>query len=169
MEAGVCDVCRFSSIPAVPRDFDDDVADFHGKFGHPCPTTGRGGVLPDRNVLAFRVKLIREECRELCEAIEARDLARIAAEGVDLLYVTLGTFVICGLRVRPFFNLVHRANMAKVPNPSGGKPLKPDGWEKPDTASLIDSSQVVDLDLPATLRARSGDEWPMDRFCDSDE
>lgn len=151
------------------RDFDDDVADFHGKFGHPCPTTGRGGVLPERDVLAFRVKLIREECRELCEAIEARDLARIAQEGVDLLYVTLGTFVVCGLRVRPFFNLVHRANMAKVPNPDGGKPLKPEGWVKPDCASLIDNSQVTDLDYPATLRARDGGEWPMDRFCDNDE
>jgi phosphoribosyl-ATP pyrophosphohydrolase len=56
--------------------------------------------LRGREVMAFRVKLIREECRELCEAIEARDLARIAQEAMDLLYVTFGTLVICGLRAK---------------------------------------------------------------------
>lgn len=131
------------------RDFDDDVADFHGKFGHPCP----GGVtLPSREVLAFREKLIEEEARELCEALSSRDLGRIAQECVDLLYVVLGTLVVCGLRARPFWNLVHRANMSKEPNPDGGKPLKPAGWRKPDCGKLV--GDVVDLDPLATASVR---------------
>lgn len=140
------------------RDFDDDVADFHEKFGHDCPARP---TLPRSDVLEFRIKLIREECEELCEAILARDLGRIANEGVDLLYVVLGTFVVCGLIVRPFWDLVHLANMSKEPNPDGGKPLKPEGWEKPDCGSLIDRYQIEDLDFPVTTR----DDWPMDRLC----
>lgn len=151
-------------IEALPAELDDQVADFHGKFTHPAPSAP---TLQPRDLFAFRCRLIREEAEELCEALEARDLGRIAAEAVDLLYVTLGTLVICGLRARPFFNLVHRANMLKEPNPAGGKPLKPEGWEKPDCGSLIDNHQVTDLDSPATLRARDREAgWGPDRHCD---
>lgn len=123
---------------------DLDVRDFHRKFGHPAPSAP---VVPSDDVLDFRVRLIREECEELIEAIEERNLGSIAQEGVDLVYVVLGTFVVCGLRFTPFWRLVQRANMAKIPNPDGGKPLKPEGWIKPDCSTLIDP-------------------WPMDRLCD---
>lgn len=113
---------------------DEDVADFHRKFGHPAPSSPK---VPEKSVLDFRINLIREECDELCEAIEAGDLGQIAAEAVDVVYVVLGTLVVCGLRIAPFWAEVQQANMAKVPNPEGGKPLKPDGWRKPDCDRII--------------------------------
>lgn len=118
----------------LERPIDSDVADFHRHFGHPAPALP---VMPSKERMAFRVKLIREECDELCAAIEARDLGRVAQESVDLVYVVLGTLIVCGLRLAPFWAAVHKANMEKAPNPAGGKPLKPEGWKKPDCSALI--------------------------------
>lgn len=120
-------------VDDLVRPLDEDVKRFHIKFGHPAPANP---VLPKRAVMDFRKALIREECEELCAAIDARDLGRIAQEAVDVVYVALGTLVMCGLRLAPFWEVVHRANMAKVSNP-GGKPLKPEGWVKPDCGELV--------------------------------
>lgn len=152
-------------MAGVPSEMDDEVAAFHGKFAHPAPSAP---TLQSQSTLEFRCKLIREEAEELCDALMARDLPAIAAEAIDLLYVTFGTLVVCGLRARPFWRLVHRANMLKEPNPDGGKPLKPEGWIKPDCGSLIGG--FTDLDWPATARAQGREEgWPMfDRTCGDD-
>jgi len=115
-------------------DVHDDVSAFHRKFGHPAPVDPH---LPSLELMSFRKKLLREECEELCAAIDARDPGAIAAEAVDLVYVAVGTLVMCGLKFSPFWDLVQAANMAKAPNPTGGKPLKPAGWKKPDCGALI--------------------------------
>ncbi|MGT2832357.1 Cof-type HAD-IIB family hydrolase [Streptococcus halotolerans] len=55
----------------------------------------------------------------------------------DLLYFTYGSFVLMGVDPKPFFDIVHEANMGKI-FPDGKahydsrthKILKPDGWEK---------------------------------------
>ncbi len=112
-----------------------DVRDFHLKFDHPAPAAPDDLTYP--NSLDFRVKLIREECDELCEAIEKRDLAAIAAESCDLIYVVLGTLVALGLPFLPFWRDVQRANMAKTVNPDGGKPIKPFFWKKPDPRNVL--------------------------------
>ena len=124
----------------MTNDLDDDVRAFHKKFGHPAP---KFAVLPSDEVRAFRVKLIQEECHELCEALGRGSLSDIAAEAIDLLYVVIGTLVVCGLKVRPFWSLVQSANMMKIPNPDGGKPLKPAGWTKPDCAGLIKTIRTL--------------------------
>ena len=118
----------------MERDIHDDVSDFHKKFGHPAPDAPH---LPSLELMSFRKKLLREECEELCDAIDARDPGSIASEAVDLIYVAIGTLVMCGLKFAPFWKLVQKANMAKIPNPNGGKPLKPTGWRKPDCGALV--------------------------------
>lgn len=142
-------------VDLLEEPMDERVAQFHRKFGHGAPVVP---VLPERKTMNFRIKLIREECEELCEAIEARDLGRIAQEAVDVVYVVLGTLIVCGLRIKPFFNAVHEANMMKEPNPEGGKPLKPEGWTKPDCDALITGKRYD----------REPNEWPMDRTCDDE-
>lgn len=123
-------------VDKMVRPWDEDVKDFHVKFGHPV---AKVPTMPPLDVMEFRVRLIREETDELVEAIDSRDLRRVAQESVDLIYVVLGTMIVCGLRLAPFWDLVQRANMLKIPNPAGGKPLKPDGWVKPDCGSILDS------------------------------
>jgi len=113
----------------------EDVSDFHLKFGHPAPTTPND--TPYHGMLVFRCELIREECEELCEAIMGRNLAKIASEAVDVIYVVVGTLVALGLPLMPFWRDVQRANMAKVAAGPRSKPLKPEGWQKPDAAEVL--------------------------------
>lgn len=131
------------------RPWDDDVRDFQVKFSH---ATATRPTLPDRDVIAARQRFIHEEFKELYAALESRDLAQIAHESVDLVYVVLGTMVSCGLSFAPFFNLIHEANMKKERNPiPNGKTIKPPGWVKPDCSSLI-KGEVVDFDPAETKR-----------------
>lgn len=123
-------------VNGLVKPVDDDVKEFHLKFGHPVASVP---TMPGSGVMNFRVRLIREECDELIEAIDSRDLRRVAQESVDLIYVVVGTLVVCGIRLAPFWDLIHSANMQKVVDPNGGKPLKPEGWEKPDCGSILDS------------------------------
>lgn len=55
----------------------------------------------------------------------------LAQELVDLIYVTVGTFVELGIDPQPVWAAVHAANMQKEPSPDGGKAVKPAGWQKP--------------------------------------
>lgn len=113
----------------------DDVRAFHRKFGHAAPDRPSA---PDSALVAQRMRLLFEEYNELQHALTEGDLAAILGEAVDLIYVTLGTLVSLGLDVDRAFDAIHRANMSKYPNPKpGGKPLKPEGWEKPDLARLV--------------------------------
>lgn len=119
-------------------DIQEDVRLFHVKFGHRAPTGPVGSVVEVSNdTLEFRISLIQEECRELVEAIRDRNLAKICAEGIDLMYVVVGLFVILGIPFLPFWRDVQRANMTKETNPAGGKPLKPEGWVGPQPKTVL--------------------------------
>lgn len=118
-------------------DLQEDVRSFHVKFGHPAPSRPVRRLNELDEMLEFRIGLIEEECEELIEAIRERNLSKIAAEAVDVMYVVIGTLVALGLPLLPFWRDVQRANMTKVPNPAGGKPLKPEGWQGPDPALIL--------------------------------
>lgn len=134
------------------RPWNEDVRDFQAKFRH---FVASRPTLPDRDVMALRQRLIHEEFQELYAALESRDLPEIARESVDLVYVVLGTMESCGLEFRPFWDMIHEANMLKIPNPvPNGKTLKPEGWVKPDPSRLIEAGNVLDLDPLATQRER---------------
>ena len=112
----------------------EDVRDFHKKFGFPCPDSPEILSAPQRK---FRMLLMAEEFREMSKSMEDGNLAEIGAECVDLIYTVIGTAVSYGIDLRPFWEAIHGANMKKVACPYGGKALKPDGWKKPDIDSLL--------------------------------
>lgn len=119
-------------------DIQEDVRAFHLKFDHPAPDAPVVSLVEvGDSMLEFRIALIEEECEELVEAIRARSMSRIAAEAVDVLYVVIGTLVVLGVPFLPFWRDVQRANMTKVVNPAGGKPLKPEGWVGPDPQQVL--------------------------------
>lgn len=64
----------------------------------------------------------------------------------DLLYVTYGTAVAWGVRIDPFFDEVHRANMTKLAGEKreDGKQLKPEGWVPPRIKELREAQQHED-------------------------
>ena len=112
-------------IPNVHK----DVTAFNKRFGFPRP---RRPVWPGDGAAQHRIKRIREEADELIDAINSRNMLKIAREAADLAYIAVGVFVEFGLPFMYSWKAVHKANMAKISNPRGGKPLKNSTWKSPD-------------------------------------
>ncbi|WP_188900063.1 hypothetical protein [Deinococcus aerophilus] len=124
--------------------------EFHRAIGLQVPAHP---AVPAPDVLALRRTLIEEEFAEVQAefgALAARlqagelaggtDLAPLAHELADLLYVTYGAFVTLGIDVDAVFAEVHRANMHKVSGPrrADGKQLKPEGWQPADVRGILE-------------------------------
>lgn len=113
-----------------------DVMDFHRVVvGIEDPTT------PAIRRPELRVELIREEAEETVWAIENGDLVGAIDGFCDLLCVVYGAAAEFGIDLEPFWNEVHRTNMAKAGGPlrEDGKRLKPPGWVAPDIAGVLES------------------------------
>lgn len=115
------------------------VRKFHEKFDLPRADYPDCGTLQER---LARVMLVQEECDELMDALiveEPVDLAHIAREMADVLYVIYGSAVSMGIDLEPVFEEVHRANMAKVGGviDGRGKLGKPPHWKPPDVEGII--------------------------------
>ncbi|HEX5939369.1 MAG TPA: MazG nucleotide pyrophosphohydrolase domain-containing protein [Dehalococcoidia bacterium] len=115
------------------------VREFHEVFG---VAVADRPLQPAPETVALRRSLIEEEKRELFEAMEGDDLAQVAKELADLLYVVYGTAVSYGIETLPVFAEVHRSNMEKAPGGvvkrrPDGKVLKPEGWQPPDIAAVL--------------------------------
>lgn len=114
----------------------EDVKDFHKKFGAHIEQTP---TIPPPEVCKLRRTLIREEYKELRQALETKDLPEIAKESMDLVYVIMGTLVSYGINADEIWEEVQRTNMLKVggANREDGKVLKPEGWQPPDIVNLL--------------------------------
>jgi predicted HAD superfamily Cof-like phosphohydrolase len=120
------------------------VGEFHRASGSEDPA--RPSV-PSEAVLELRQSLVSEEHAEVAEAfarLEAgemgeRDLAHLVHELADLLYVTYGSLIACGVEPDGVFRELHRANMHKISGPrrEDGKQMKPPGWEPADMLAEI--------------------------------
>lgn len=115
------------------------VRDFHLRYGQPAPAT----AAIDREALPLRNRLIREELDELAAAIAEDDIAHVAKEIADLLYVVAGMAVTFGIPLDAVLAEVHRSNLSKVwadgaPRLRGdGKVLKPPTYAAPDIAAVL--------------------------------
>jgi len=111
---------------------------WHEKFGVGI------GESPAIRRASLRAELIREEASETVAAIERGDLVEAIDGMCDVLYVVFGTAIEFGVDLAPFFAEVHRTNMLKIGGATreDGKILKPDGWEPPRIAELLNSKQL---------------------------
>jgi predicted HAD superfamily Cof-like phosphohydrolase len=89
------------------------------------------------------VVLLQEELDEVIAAMAEGDVAHVAKELADLLYVTYGAALEWGIDLRSVMDAVHESNMAKI-GPDGkvalrsdGKVIKPPDWEQPDIAAVL--------------------------------
>lgn len=141
-----------------------DVTRFHVATGLPAPGVP---TKPDEASRLLRGRLLYEEFMETIDAlaleIDSRgceccegfpeviaknwepDQVALADGLADLIYVALGTAVAYGIDLSPVWREVQRSNMAKVDPETGtvrrredGKILKPESWEPPDIASVIE-------------------------------
>jgi len=95
------------------------VLEFHEKFeveNKPSPQ------FPNRKTVNLRVALIREEFKELRDAIKEKDLVEVADALTDILYVVYGAGLAFGIDLDACFDEIHRSNMTKLG--ADGKPVR---------------------------------------------
>ncbi|MHB8318102.1 MAG: pyrophosphohydrolase domain-containing protein [Acidimicrobiales bacterium] len=126
----------------------EQVAEFH-RLVH-IPVLSRPACPPDDR-WSLRMVLLREEFDEVIEAMQERDVAHVAKELADLLYVTYGAALEWGIDLNAVMDAVHASNMSKV-GPDGkivkrsdGKVVKPDGWQEPNIHAVLqlDNSEEI--------------------------
>jgi predicted HAD superfamily Cof-like phosphohydrolase len=88
----------------------------------------------------LRLRLIQEEFDELKESMAGGNLASVAKEIADLLYVIYGTAVSYGIDMKPVFQEVHRSNLSKI----GGHKRADGKWIKPPTYSPATLEPILD-------------------------
>lgn len=94
---------------------------------------------PDDATVRLRRKMIREEYDETMLAIDELDFPEFVDGCIDLIVVTLGALVACGVDPVPVWRAVQTANLTKAGGPvsSDGKRMKPPGFVPPDVAALL--------------------------------
>jgi predicted HAD superfamily Cof-like phosphohydrolase len=114
-----------------------DVLDFHVKLMPEL--VGSTPATPSHSTAELRYELMREELRETFASMCGGDLPGVADGLADLIYVALGCAVSYGIDLRPVFEAVHAANMAKEGGSrrADNKLLKPPGWKAPDIAGIL--------------------------------
>ena len=125
------------------------VDEFHRKFSILAQATPTD---LNEETKQLRVRLIEEEFDELKEAMAGSDLAAVAKEMADLMYVVYGTAVSYGIDMDPVFQEVHRSNMSKV----GGYKREDGKWVKPATYSPARIEPILAEQGPVPSEARSG-------------
>ena len=90
------------------------------------------------------VNLMKEEWKELQEAIEANDRVEILDALEDFVVVSIGAMHSAGFDGEGGWKEVMRTNFAKIDKETGkvrkredGKVLKPTGWTPPDLNSFV--------------------------------
>ena len=118
------------------QDWFHDVYQFHEAMNcHASPFPG----VPDDNTVMLRWSLIVEELKELQKAMETEDLPAVADAIGDAIYVLIGTALAYGIDLRPVWDAIQQANMAKKDGPvrEDGKRLKPPDWRPPDIKGIL--------------------------------
>lgn len=107
-----------------------------------------------------RMRLLREETGEALDALFERSPSAVLGEHIDVIVVALGTLISAGFtptQINEAWERVMAANMRKVPDPKGGKWIKPPGWEKPTFDDLTIEPR---LRQPPDARAAAGGSAP---------
>lgn len=93
------------------------VVDFNYNFGvitskefEPKPNI----IKDDPNQVEFCLKLIREEVKELEEAVKTNDYVETVDALADIMYVVLGMSARIGINMDVAFDIVHNNNMSKL-------------------------------------------------------
>ena len=99
--------------------------------------------LGDDKTNKLRIELIKEELKELTEAIKQNDLLEVADALTDILYVTYGAGHAFGIDLDKCFDEVQNSNMSKLGEDGKpiynetGKVMKGPNYFKPDLSRFI--------------------------------
>ena len=119
----------------------EDVKIFMKTFGQIVRTKPQ---FPEQKTMQLRLNLIKEELKELEEAMNNKDLKEIADALTDILYVTYGAGFAYGINLDKCFKEVQRANMSKLGKDGkpifneNGKVMKGPNYKKPDLKQFVE-------------------------------
>jgi predicted HAD superfamily Cof-like phosphohydrolase len=119
---------------------------FHKAFGHPAPDVPTA-LTPER--LAARTDWVMRELKEGLDAAPGDLVAQIDSR-MDAIYFLLGDLVEMGVQPHNCWDIVQRANMAKLWD---GKPVlneegrvqKPPGWVAPEPLLEAEVQRQIEL------------------------
>lgn len=118
----------------------DAVREFHTTFDlarHDIPTW------PSPELAALRQRLLVQETAEVGEAVVGDDLAAIAQELADVVYIAYGTALTYGIDLDAVITEVHRANLSKLDEDgqplyrADGKVAKSTRYQPPDVRAVL--------------------------------
>lgn len=104
-------------------------------------------AIPPAEIIALRLRLLREEVDELEEALRMGDLVGVADAQTDIQYILFGTVLATGMQdiFEKLFDEVHRSNMSKLGEDGkpilreDGKVLKGPNFTLPSLVPIINS------------------------------
>ena len=97
----------------------------------------------DAKTNKLRIDLIKEELKELTEAMQDENLLEVADALTDILYVTYGAGHAFGIDLDKCFNEVQKSNMSKLDQNGkpiyneAGKVMKGPNYFKPDLSKYL--------------------------------
>ncbi len=103
------------------------------------------GVWPNEAVESLCLKLIKEESKELIDAIEEANWPEIIDGAADTIFVILYAMSKAGIRLDPYWEEVCLTNLAKAGGPKDpvtGKQLKPPGWKPPAIKEMLERERL---------------------------
>lgn len=99
---------------------------------------------PNKKLFKLYLSLIKEEYKELRDAVKAKDEVETLDALIDIMVVTVGAAHAMGYDAEGAWNEVMKTNFAKIDPETGnvrrredGKILKPDGWKAPELAPFL--------------------------------
>ena len=99
--------------------------------------------LSTEKINKLRIDLIKEELKELIEAMNNKDLLEVADALTDILYVTYGAGHAFGIDLDQCFEEVQNSNMSKLDENGkpiyndSGKVMKGPNYFKPDLSKFV--------------------------------
>ena len=119
----------------------EDVKTFMETFGQIVRTKPQ---FPEKETMQLRYDLIKEELKELEQAMKTKNLKEIADALTDILYVTYGAGYAYGINLDKCFKEVQRANMSKLGNDDKpiynekGKVMKGPNYSEPNLKQFVE-------------------------------
>ena len=116
------------------------VGTFMKTFGQEVKTKPSFGT---EKINKLRIDLIKEELKELTEAMKNDDLLEVADALTDILYVTYGAGHAFGIDLDKCFDEVQNSNMSKLGKNGepiyneSGKVMKGPNYFKPDLSKFV--------------------------------
>jgi predicted HAD superfamily Cof-like phosphohydrolase len=111
--------------------------EFHEKFDLPAEDHLNLNAV-NHDLGRFRVNLQEEETIELRDAVNQRDVVKIADALADIVYTAYGTALTYGIPLDEVLAEVHRSNMTKEPPVTpGGKVVKGPGYQPPNVEDVL--------------------------------